>query len=140
MKQQPIEYAITYDREPAFTMHRNSAGVNVYSRSVVVRPGRDGSWVVMSIVDNYRRTQWMVMPSSTEPIAWDVERDSHTFQAGDYPKQAQLIKNLSGGDLRGRLAEDTAQSLLWDLYAFGGAMKKWLPAVYDDFCALRGSR
>ena len=40
MKQQLIEYAITYDHEPAFTMHRNAAGVNVYSRSVVMQPGR----------------------------------------------------------------------------------------------------
>ena len=137
MKMQPIEYAEVYDGEPYFKPYRAECGVQVFNRALVAMPGRskDGmiAWIKFGIVDNYRQTTVSVFPKGDEPIVFNRVRDEITFQAHDFTKVMMLIKNLASGDLRGRAAEQTVSVLLYELYAFGPGVKKWLPRVRQTF-------
>lgn len=143
MKIQPIEFAIIYDSEPAFKPHRDSRGVEIRNRAIVVTPGKSRglrhAWVTFKIIDNYRNYQGMVFPCDLTPFVWMWKRDSISFQADDFPKHRDVIRNLASGDLRGKIAEDSAQALFWHLYAFTPAVKKFLPYVYKDLVKIRRS-
>ena len=133
---QAIEYAEVYDGEPYFKPYRSESGVGIVNRAVVAVPGRSSggsSWVTFRIVDNYRKLTMLVKPESTEMMAVNLILDEVTFQDDDYPKFRQLIRNLASGDLRGRAAEETVSVLLYELYAFGPGVKKWLPWLRQTF-------
>jgi hypothetical protein len=128
MKMRPIEFARVYDSLSAerFEPLKDEAGRWIHDRAIVCRPRHwtHGAYVDFAIIDNYVASQKRCVPAGQF-----IVREQRSFHDKDFPKEAELMRNLASGDLRAGLAEETASVLFWRLFAFSPELRKWLPKV-----------
>ncbi len=124
MKQDQIKFRNSYNDLPEFTPYRDYLENWIYQRDVVIEPmlWNQGSMIQFKIVDYYRSHEH----GTIEKVLVSI-----TYYDKDNPDHKELISNLASGDLRGKLAESTADKLFYDLFLFSKWMKHYLPKVVE---------